>query len=124
MIFTVDLPLPPSVNQLFVEARMGKSGRKSGRAPSPQYRAWKKRAAARVAEAWEHQQKPEIGKPYALHIRVNVNHRSDIANREKALTDILVATIPGFPDDCWANRILIERDRTIEGASVEVVTLP
>ena len=121
MIFTVDLPLPPSANMMFINSPNAK-GR--GRFLSPAYKAWKKHAAARVVEAWEHQQKPAIGKPYSVYIRLNVDHKSDIANREKALTDILVATIPGFPDDCWANRILIERDRSIDGASVEGCTLP
>lgn len=121
MIFTCDLPLPPSVNAMFVRAQ---AGSKVGKAPSPQYRKWKKAAGDIVMNAWNEQFQPAIGKPYAVHIRVNVDHNSDIANREKALTDILVATIPGFPDDCWANRVLIERDRTIVGAQIEVVTLP
>lgn len=123
-MFGVNLPMPPSVNQLFVEAKMGKSGRRSGRAPSPQYRAWKKAAQGIVRDEWDRQGQPLIDKPYSVHIRLNVNHQSDIANREKALTDILVATIPGFPDDCWINRLVVERDRTIQGACIEVMSLP
>jgi hypothetical protein len=121
LTFDVTLPLPPSVNAMFVRARLGS---KVGKAPSPQYRKWKLAARDIVMNAWNEQDKPIIGKPYAVHIRVNVDHKGDIANREKALTDILVATIPGFPDDCWANRVLIERDRTVDGAHIEVVTLP
>lgn len=124
MMFGVDLPLPPSVNQLFVEANVGKNGRRSGRAISPKYRQWKKAAEGIVRDAWLEQGQPLIDKPYHVHIRLNVNHQSDIANREKAITDLLVATIPGFPDDCWINRLVVERDRTVSGASVEVMSLP
>jgi len=121
MIFSVDLPLPPSANMMFINSP-NRAGR--GRFPSPQYKAWRKAAGSLVMQAWNEQFQPVISKPYALHIRLNVNHQSDIANREKALTDILVATIPGFPDDCWLNRLVVERDRSIEGARVEAMTLP
>lgn len=121
MIFTVDLPLPPSTNMMFINSP-NSTGK--GRFPSPAYKAWKKVAGDIVVKAWNEQFQPEIGKPYAVHIKLNVNHQSDIANREKALTDMLVATIPGFPGDQWVDRMLIERDRTIDAARVEVVTLP
>ena len=62
---------------------------------------------------------PEVKKHYALHYRFNVNHRSDIMNREKCATDLLVA-MKIIPDDCWCDRAVVERDRTIEGAVVTV----
>ena len=102
---------------MFVRTR---EGAKSGKALSPQYRAWKQAAAGIVKAAWINQDRPTIDKPYRAHIRINIDHKGDIANREKALTDILVATIPGFPDDCWINRIVIERDRTVDGAVITV----
>lgn len=117
MIFTVDLPVPPSANNLFATY----NGR---RIISREYKAWRKDAGEVVLKAWNDQYQPEIGKPYAVHIQINLNHQGDIANREKAITDLLVATIPGFPGDQWVNRMLIERDRTIDAARVEVVTLP
>lgn len=121
MIFICELPIPPSANMMFINSR-NSSGK--GRFPSPAYKAWKKEAARRLIDQWEAADKPHIDKPYAVHIALNLNHQADIANREKAITDLLVATIPGFPGDQWVNRMLIERDRTIEAARVEVVTLP
>lgn len=121
MIFTCEIPLPPSSNTMFIKAS-GKS--KFGKVPSYDYRRWRDDARKTVQAEWIAQDKPVIGKPYAIHIRVNVNHHSDICNREKAITDLIVKTIPGVPDDCWIDRAVIERDRTIAGAHVELVTLP
>lgn len=117
MIFTADLPLPPSANNMFATFN-------GHRIISREYKAWRLEAGRQVLEQWNAADRPTIGKPWQLYIRVNVNHQSDIANREKALGDILVATIPGFPDDAWMNRLVVERDRTIEGARIEAVTLP
>lgn len=61
-------------------------------------------------------------KPYALHYRFNINHQSDIANREKAATDLLVK-LGIVPDDCWCNLLTIRRDRNIDGAIVEIEQL-
>lgn len=119
MIFSADLPLPPSANMMF--ATDFKTRR---RFISKEYAAWKRDAGRWLLEQWQAADQPIIGKPYAVHIEVNVNHSSDITNREKAITDLLVSTIPGFPGDQWVNRMLIERNREIEGARVEVVTLP
>jgi hypothetical protein len=94
-----------------------------GRFPSAEYKAWKRNASADLLSAWIDQGKPYIGKPYAVHIELNLSHQSDIANREKALCDLLVSTLPGFPGDQWINRLLIERNRDIPAARVEVVTL-
>jgi Endodeoxyribonuclease RusA len=117
MILVANLPLPPSANNLFATY----NGR---RIISRAYKAWKKLAGPILLEQWEEAQKPDIGKPYAVHIELNVNHQSDIANREKAITDLLVSTIPGFPGDQWVDRMLIVRNRDIEAARVEVVSLP
>lgn len=120
MIFTVELPLPPSANNMFT-AIMVKG--KQRRIISREYKAWRKDAGEHVLRAWNDADKPTIGKPYQIQIELNVNHQSDIFNREKAITDLLVATIPGFPDDCWINRGIVERNRDIAAARVEVVTL-
>ena len=120
-MFGVNLPLPPSTNMMFINSPNLKG---KGRFPSPEYKAWKKEASGILIREWERQGCPTIDKPYSIYIRLNVNHQSDIFNREKAITDLLVATIPGFPDDCWINEGTIKRDRTIEAASVEVMSLP
>lgn len=117
--FTVDLPMPPSANMLFPTDR--KTGR---RFLSKEYAAWKKTARDILLDAYAAAGSPTIGKPYAVHIDLNLNHQSDIANREKPLTDLLVATLPGFPGDQWVNRVVIERNRNIEAARIEVMTLP
>lgn len=98
---------------MFINSRNG-SGK--GRFPSPAYKAWKKEAAAILSR---YVSLPQLAKPYGVHIRLNLNHQSDIANREKALCDALV-TAKIITDDCWVNKIIIERDRTVEGAVVEV----
>jgi hypothetical protein len=121
MIFTASLPMPPSANNLFATVFIkGKERRIISRA----YKAWKKAAGLVLLEQWRQALEPSIGKPYAVHIELDIDHKSDIANREKAITDLLVSTIPGFPGDQWVNRMLIERNREIDGARVEVVTLP
>jgi hypothetical protein len=121
MMFVADLPLPPSTNGLFTEVTIKGKVR---RITSKPYKAWKTEAGRLLRDQWEAAGRPIIDKPYAIHISLNVNHQSDIFNREKALTDLFVATIPGFPDDCWINQGVVTRDRTIEAARVEVVSLP
>ena len=111
------LPLPPSLNNSFVNV----PGR--GRVPSKAYAAWKKEAQPFIFNQWMAQAQPRFVKHYALHYRFNIDHKSDIGNREKCATDLIVATIPGFPGDQWCDQISIARDRTIEGAIVEVVQL-
>jgi hypothetical protein len=94
-----------------------------GRFPSSAYKAWKKEAGALLLAQWEAAGRPVITKPYSMHTRLNVNHQSDVASREKAIGDLFVAVIPGFPDDRWANLVILERDRNIPAASVDVVSL-
>lgn len=115
-MLTFRLPLPPSLNNMFATF----NGR---RIPSREYKVWKAETAPLVIEQWQQQDRAIPGKHYALHYRFNIDHKSDIGNREKAATDLLVATIPGFPGDQWADQISIMRDRTIDGAIVEVVQL-
>lgn len=115
-MLTFRLPLPPSLNNMFATF----NGR---RIPSREYKAWKADAGPKVMEQWIQQDQALPERHYALHYRVNIDHKSDIGNREKAATDLLVSTIPGFPGDQWCDQISIMRDRTIEGAIVEVMQL-
>lgn len=112
-MLTLSLPLPPSLNNMFATF----NGR---RIMSREYKAWKAVAGPKAVEQWEEQGKVLPPKGYSLHYRFNIDHKSDIGNREKAATDLLVAVIPGFPDDQWCNEITIKRDRGIDGCIVEV----
>lgn len=119
MMFTVDLPLPPSVNGMFVQSHRNS---KFGKGMSPAYQAWRNGCKAIVISAYRKAGSPIIAKPYSVNIAVNINHSSDLDNRCKAVLDLLTKTLP-IPGDQWINRIVLERDRTIEGARVEVVSL-
>lgn len=107
---TFDLPMPPSVNACFATDFKTKR-----RFASKAYTAWKKAAADRLMEQYARYGAPTILKPIALTIRLGLNYQSDIANREKPLTDLLVANLD-MADDRYIERIVIERDQSIEGA--------
>lgn len=114
MILT--FPMPPSLNNAFATY----NGR---RIISRAYKAWKKEAGKAIADQIaEVGATPKIGLHYALHYRFNVNHQSDIGNREKCATDLLVA-MKLIPGDQWCDRIIIERDRSVAGAVVTVEAL-
>lgn len=105
----IALPLPPSTNNMFINARGGK-----GRFLSPVYKAWRKSAAkALTLQSWD-----MPAPPYGVTIRVNVNHQSDIDNRVKACLDLLVEH-KVLTGDQWVNALHVYRDRTIEGCTVE-----
>ena len=115
--FAARLPMPPSANNLFATFTP-KGGGKQRRVISAEYKAWKKAAGIILLAQWRLAGKPRITAPYEVHIQLNLNHQSDIANREKAITDLLVQTIPDFPGDQWVNRMLIERNRDMEAPAI------
>jgi hypothetical protein len=95
LAFTLSLPMPPSVNGLYVG--MGKARRRA-----PVYAAWhdeagwrinEERAAGRFtplkANCW-----------YWTDVRLPLNHIGDSDNRLKALHDLL-HTMGATPDDQW-----------------------
>lgn len=105
----IALPLPPSLNNAFVNRKDGK-----GRYRSSDYKAWQDRAAERLTlQSWDMPQPP-----YGVTIRVNIDHRSDIDNRVKPVLDLLVkhGVLTG---DQWVNALHVYRDRTVEGCTVE-----
>jgi len=111
---TFDLPMPPSVNAMFAT-----DFRTKRRFKTKAYADWQKVAANTLGAQYAAYGSPSVHKPVALSIRLGLNFQSDIANREKALTDLLVATLD-MPDDRYIDRIVIERDQSIEGAIVTV----
>lgn len=112
----VELPMPPSANNLFTAITVKGKTRwiiKRG------YKEWRERAGEALMAQYAAHGAPAIHKPVALSIRLNVNYQSDIANREKAITDLLVEHMD-MPDDRWIDRIVIERDRSVEACVVSI----
>lgn len=110
----ISLPMPPSANTMFAT-----DFRTKRRFLSKEYASWKKRAAETLSR---YAALPKLEKPYGVHIRLNLNHQGDIANREKACCDALVSAgiIIG---DQWINTLRIDRDRTVTECEVEVWSL-
>jgi Holliday junction resolvase RusA-like endonuclease len=109
--------VPPSVNELYTRNPI--TGR---RYPTVMLQLYQKRFGAAVnnADIWN-DALPERT-PFALSLRVNVNRKSDIDNRIKALMDCLVANSL-VPDDRWCDRLTISRDCTIKGVVIEAEAL-
>lgn len=115
----LDLPLPTSVNALFVEAAGRKKGRGQQRVKTADYKAWidaagwamKPQLAAQGAAIIP--DTPTFGKHWALWIRLNIDHQGDVTNRIKALEDLLVAWNVTVGDQ-WNDRCVVERDRTLD----------
>jgi hypothetical protein len=93
--FTVTLPMPPSVNQLYI-------GRGKAKAKHPNYAAWTNEAGWRMNEARAAGRfKPLTpGVWYWTDVRLPMNHLGDSDNRLKALHDIL-HQMGATPDDKW-----------------------
>ncbi len=111
---TFDLPMPPSVNALF-----GTNWKTKRRFASKAYEQWQARAGEVLRSQYAAFGAPGVHAPVKLTIKLGVNYQSDIANREKALTDLLVAHID-MPDDRYIDVLHIERDQSIEGARVTI----
>lgn len=110
MIF---LPLPPSTNNLYVNAKFGR-----GRYVSKEYRAWQQEAALCIPPAVRGAYKPRdiVG----VTIRAAVDHRRDIDNIVKPVLDLLVKKLV-IPDDRYVNEIRISRVKPGDGVTGLVV---
>lgn len=108
----VNLPVPPGVNNLFASVIIkGKQRRIITR----EYKAWRE-VASLILARYSHDALP---KPYGCHIRLNVNHKCDIDGKPKAILDALVnAKI--ISGDQWLNRLIVERDRSVQDCVVEI----
>lgn len=111
---TLDLPLPPSTNALFVEAAGKTKGKGRQRVKTKEYRAWIEHTTWTVPAQLRRQgvpvnpTAPIIRRPFGISIAVNISHRGDVTNRIKALEDFLVERkiVDG---DQWCNHASIER---------------
>lgn len=93
----IELPYPPSLNNLFANG-------KKGRYRVPEYNAWFALASAKVKDS----HRAGYG-PYSVHIAVRRpdKRRRDLGNLEKAVSDLLVAH-GVVKDDCLAERITLQ----------------
>jgi len=111
---TFDLPTPPSTNSLFATDFKTKR-----RFISKEYAAWKKNVSDILGR---YVSLPKLEKPYAVHILVNINHRSDVDGRAKAVLDALTEASL-IIDDRWVNTLRVDRDPSVEGCRVELWSL-
>lgn len=98
---TLDLPLPPSTNKLWKPINDGPSARTVS---SRDYRAWQKLAGGEIIAQrpkWAARSLP-FDWSYSVLIELPVAMKGDVANREKALTDLLVRALI-VPDDQYCD---------------------
>ena len=116
--FSFSVSMPPSSNNMFATVIIkGKPRRITSRA----YKAWRKLEAPNLQSQWERCGSPKFARHLSLKIHLGLNYQSDVANREKAITDLLVSTIPDFPDDRYFDRVCMIRVPGIEGARVQII---
>ena len=108
---SANLPLPPSINNAFVQFMRG--GR-AVRVKSKAYAIWQADAVRRLKDNC----RPLEADRYAITIAVGINYQSDIDNRVKPILDALVAA-KMIRDDRWIDRITVRRDQSIHGCRVE-----
>lgn len=101
--FTVTLPLPPSVNALY------RNVARKGRVKTGVYKAWQTRARI----ALNAQKPPKLQPPYSVLIACDIDHRSDISNRIKAVEDLLV-DYGCISDDRWIEKVSAARVAMLE----------
>ena len=100
MILTFTLPSPPTANNLFFNIQ----GR--GRSRTKEYNDWLERAGWHVKTATLHSDRPEA--PYKVTYIVPRSLRGDLANREKAMSDLLVK-LGILKDDSLIDKLSMER---------------
>lgn len=112
---TYDIPFPPSVNNLFINV-----GR--GRVRSPRYKLW----AAKAAEKLLSQHPLRFKGPVELHYQFQEGQdrrKRDLANLEKATTDLLVEHGVIESDDNTVVRVIsMCWSRDVVGARVTVTS--
>lgn len=116
--FACTLPMPPSANNMFATDFKTKR-----RFITKAYAAWKKDASGTLIDAWSSQGQPRFDRHLAVTLHLGLNYRGDISGRVKAIEDLMVQTIPGFPDDRYIDRLEIERVPEITGARILVMQM-
>ena len=114
--FRAEIPIPPSVNNLFSSVSSGRGGR-TRRIVTSAYRQWKERAGWELTIAGG---KPVRG-PYRLTVMLPAKMRGDIDNRVKATSDLLVS-LGLTPDDHHAVSVHAERNADVpQGRAIVIV---
>lgn len=110
----IRLPFPPSVNDMFGNNKTGK-GR--GRFRSPEYEAWKTEAGHML----NRQRLPRFPQRAIVIIDLDETRQGDCANREKAVTDLLVTHgILGGDSKKYVKRVSIGWE-AVEGCRVKLL---
>jgi Holliday junction resolvase RusA-like endonuclease len=108
----LSLPMPPSTNGLFANKKAG------GRFKTKPYKDWQKLAGACVKDS----HRLNLG-PYSISIalkRSTVSSLSDLTNREKAVSDLLVSH--GIvKDDRYCQRLVMCWDEALDGECVVLI---
>ena len=107
----VDLPVPPSTNQLYGNAKRG------GRVKTEAYRRWLASAGLIVNAA--HLARIPDRTPARITIRAHTSRRRDLGNIEKPTSDLMVRMCV-LPDDRYLDQIVLVRDGTLEPESIRV----
>lgn len=103
----VRLPFPPSVNNLFAQARVNG---KTRRFQSKRYKAWRREAEAHLL--WKHSPLPRFTYPVSVGIIIQPPdaRRRDADNLVKPLLDLLVR-VGMLADDSLVKSIQVVMDR-------------
>lgn len=108
---TLRLPIPPSVNAAYANA---KTGRGVGRYKTKRYKSWERQADWWCASAglFRTGQRPFTTGPANVIVRLPMTMRGDVDNRLKATVDFLVSR--GFTaDDSTHQSVTARRDPTL-----------
>lgn len=96
----LELPFPPTVNNLFINAAKGR-----GRFPSPQYKLWRKIAGEMILAQGRHSIRGRV--TLSIAIARPDRRRRDISNLIKAVEDLLVE-MGVIEDDSLVERLSIQ----------------
>jgi len=113
-MINIDLPFPPSLNNLFVNV----PGR--GRVTSKRYASWKRVAQTEILAQRGGMAVSRMGGPIDMTITLQRRgRRMDIDNAAKAVIDVLVS-MAVIDDDRNVERLTLQWG-DVEGAQVEVI---
>lgn len=111
MTFTIELPVPPSLNNAFFNRRAG------GRVKTPAYRAWINSAGWTIKASVPAEDR--VGGPFRIAINLPHHTPGDIDNRVKGIVDALVAA-GRVDDDRNMEELIVRRTRDAETVLVHV----